>query len=126
MITRIVNDRGEEDAVLLMDNCSPRLTPAVIELLSTARVRVVTFAPQPHTTHMFQVLDLILFGVLKRRGQDQLPLDDGAGSARFIKKVSHDQDFRMTMTGPNTWGASRGIGGSIRLLTGFGAFHSTR
>jgi hypothetical protein len=56
----------EEDAVLFMDNCSPHLTPVVIDLLSNARVRIVTFAP--HTTQIFQVLDLVLFGVLKRRG----------------------------------------------------------
>jgi hypothetical protein len=37
MIIRIVKDLREEDAVLLMDNCSPHITPGVIELLSTAR-----------------------------------------------------------------------------------------
>jgi hypothetical protein len=52
MISRIVKDRRKEDAVLLMDNCSPHITRRVIELLSTARVRVVMvpFAPQPHIT----------------------------------------------------------------------------
>jgi hypothetical protein len=45
-ITRIMKDLREEDAVLLMDNCSPHITAGVIELLSTARVRVVAFAPQ--------------------------------------------------------------------------------
>jgi hypothetical protein len=75
MITRIVKDLREQDAVLLMDNCSPHITPAVIELLSISRLRVVvvTFAPQPHTTHIFQVLDLTLFGVLKRRGDINCP-----------------------------------------------------
>jgi hypothetical protein len=106
LITRILKDLREEDAVLLMDNCSPHLTPAVMELLSSARVRVVTFAP--HTTQIFQVLDLTLFCVLKRRGQYQLPLGDDAGSARFIRKMYHD--FRMTMIEPNIWGAFRGIG----------------
>jgi hypothetical protein len=70
MISRIVKDRRVEDAVLLLNNCSPHLSSAVIELVSTARVRVVvvTFAPQPHATQIFQVLDLTLFAVLKRRG----------------------------------------------------------
>jgi hypothetical protein len=73
MITRMVKDRREEDALLLMDDCSSHLTPPVIELLSTTRVRVVvvTFAPQPHTTQILQVLDLALFSVLKRRGEHQ-------------------------------------------------------
>jgi hypothetical protein len=97
-----------------MDHCFPHVTPAAIELLSTARVRVVvvTFAPQPRTREIFQVLDLTLFGVLKRRGQYQLPFEDDPGSVRFINKMYHDQDFRMTMTmiKPNIWGAFRGIG----------------
>jgi hypothetical protein len=100
---------------------SPHITPAVIKLLSTAAVSVVvvTFAPQSHTMHIFHVLDLTLFGVLKRRDQYQLPLEDDAGSARFIRKVY--QDFRMTMTmtmiEPNIWGTFRAFGLSIRLLT---------
>jgi hypothetical protein len=83
---------------------SPDLIPVVIDLLSQARVRIVTFAP--HTTQIFQALDLnldlTLFGVLKRRGQHQLPLGDDAGSARFIKKIS--RDFRSTMTDIKIWG----------------------
>jgi hypothetical protein len=85
---------------------SAHITPGVIELLSTARVRVVTSAP--HTTQIFQVLDLTLFGVLKRRDQYQLSLEDDAASTRFIRKAYHD--FRMTMVEPNIWRAFRGIG----------------
>jgi hypothetical protein len=83
MITRIVKDPRKEDAARLMDNCSPHITPPVIEYLGTARVRVgvVTFAPQPNTTQIFQVLDFTLFGVVKRGGQSQLPLEDNAWSA---------------------------------------------
>jgi hypothetical protein len=75
IITRIVKDLREKDAVPLMDTCSPHISPSVIELLSTASVRVIvaTFAPQPHTAQIFQVLDLTLFGFLKRRGQYQFP-----------------------------------------------------
>jgi hypothetical protein len=89
-ITCIMQNVRNEEAVLLMDNCSPHLTPVVIDLLSEARVRIVTFAP--HTTQIFQTLDLSLFGVLKRRGQYQLPFGDDAGSARFSKK--RYRDFR--------------------------------
>jgi hypothetical protein len=97
-------------------------TQAGIELLSTARVRVVvvTFAAQPHTTQIFQVLDLTVFGVLKRRGQYQSPLEDDAGSARFMKKMYHGHDFRMTRTmiEPNIWGAFRGIGVKYSVVDG--------
>jgi hypothetical protein len=78
----------------------------VIDLLSETRVQIVTFAP--HTTQSFQALDLTLFGVLKSRGQYQLPFGDDAGSARFIKKVC--RDFRSIMTDINAWGAFQGIG----------------
>jgi hypothetical protein len=48
-----------------MDNRSFHVTDDVIRLLTEARERVITFAP--HTTQIFQILDLKLFGVLKRR-----------------------------------------------------------
>jgi hypothetical protein len=60
LATRQMYDFGEEDAVLLMDNCSPHVASAVLTLLSNARVRIVTFAPR--TTQIFQILDLTLFG----------------------------------------------------------------
>jgi hypothetical protein len=107
-ITRIMQNIPAEDAVLLMDNCLPPLILVVIDLLSNARVRIVPFAP--HTPQIFQVLDLdlALFGVLKGRGQYQLPFGDDTGSARFIKEVHHD--FRSTLTDINIWGKCRGIG----------------
>jgi hypothetical protein len=99
---------------------SRHIPPAVIELLSTARVRVVvvTFAPQPYTTQIFQVLDLTLFRVLKRRGEYQLSLEDDPGGARFIGKVHHDHDLRMMMIEPNIWGAFRGIGVKHSVVDG--------
>jgi hypothetical protein len=97
-----------------MDNCSPHLTSVVIDLLSEARVRIVTFAPD--TTQIFQALDLSLFGVLKRRGQYQLPFGDDAGSAPFIKKIY--RDFRSSMTDVNIWGAFRGIGLIYNIVDG--------
>jgi hypothetical protein len=116
IITRIVKDRCEEDAVLLMDHCSPLITPAVMELHATAHVGLIIFAPQPHSTQIFQVLDLTLFGFLKRRRQYQLPLEDDSGSAWFITKMYHD--FGMTMSEPNIWGAFRGIGVKYSVVEG--------
>jgi hypothetical protein len=49
-----------------------------------------------------------LFGFPKRRGQYQFPFEDDAGSARFIRKVYHDHDFRMTMIESKIWGELRG------------------
>jgi hypothetical protein len=50
---------AECEVVLLMDNCSHHMGDAVIAILTREHVRVITFAP--HTTHIFQVLELVLF-----------------------------------------------------------------
>jgi hypothetical protein len=76
-----------EEAVLLMDNCSAHVTDDVIRLLTEARVRVITFTP--HTTHIFQVLELTLFGVLKRRPRNELPFETDNSTVKYIIKV-HD------------------------------------
>jgi hypothetical protein len=95
----------EETGVLLMDNCPSHLTDDMIGLLTEARVRVITFAP--HTTQIFQVLDVTLFDVLKRRLGYKLPFEDEKEVVRFIVKVHHD--FEQTMVESNIWRAFRAI-----------------
>jgi hypothetical protein len=60
-------------------------------------MRVVTFAP--HTTQIFQVLDVTLCGALKRRLGDKWPFEDEKRTVKFIMKVC--QDFKQTMVEPN-------------------------
>jgi hypothetical protein len=83
----------EETGVLLMDKCPSHVTDDIIAVLTEARVSVTTFAP--HTTQIFQVLDVTLFGVLKRRLGYELPFEDEKETVRFIMKVYHD--FKQTM-----------------------------
>jgi hypothetical protein len=64
----------EETGVLLMDNCPSHVTDDLIGLLTEARVRVITFAR--HTRQTFQILDVTLFGVLKRRLEYKSPFED--------------------------------------------------
>jgi hypothetical protein len=78
----------------------------VILILTEPRVCVITFAP--HTTKLFQVLDLTLFDVLKRCPRYELPFDDDDATLKFIMKVYHD--FTQTMTRPNVWGTFRALG----------------
>jgi hypothetical protein len=92
---------AQEIVVLLMDNCSAHVSDGVIRILTDARVRVITFAP--HTTQVFQVFDLILFNVLKRRPRYELPFDDGEATLKCTMQAFHD--FRETMIQPNMWGA---------------------
>jgi hypothetical protein len=69
-------------------------------------MRVVTLPP--HTTQIIHVFDLILFGVLKKRDQSQLPRGDGAGSGHATSKAHHD--FPSGMIDTNEWGAFQGNG----------------
>jgi hypothetical protein len=57
----------------------------VLGLLRDARVQLITWAP--HTTQIFQQLDVSLFGVPKRRtGQDKLAFDQKEGPPTFCSK----------------------------------------
>jgi hypothetical protein len=60
----------------------------VIRIFTEARVRIITFAP--HTTQVFQVLDLALFGVLKRRPRYEVPCEHDKATVKFIMKVYPD------------------------------------
>jgi hypothetical protein len=60
---RKANGIGNEPTVLLMDNCSAYTSPAVIELPSQHRVKAITFPL--HTSGIFQMFDLVFFGVFK-------------------------------------------------------------
>jgi hypothetical protein len=96
----------EETGVLVMDNCPSHVTDDIIGLLTEARVRFITFAP--HTTQIFQVLDVTLFGVLKRRLGYKLPFEDEKETVRFRMKVYHD--FKETKVESNIWRAFGAIG----------------
>jgi hypothetical protein len=56
----------------------------MIALLTEARVRLITFAP--HTIQTFQVLNVSLFIVLKRRPRYELPFEDESATVTFIHR----------------------------------------
>jgi hypothetical protein len=89
----------EEMPVSLMENCSSHITSDVIVLLTEARVRVMTFAPQ--TTQIHQFLDMTLFGVVERRPRYELPFEDEKVTIQFIMKGYHA--FKQTMAEANVW-----------------------
>jgi hypothetical protein len=74
-------------------------------LLTEARVRVITFAP--YTTQIFQVLDVTLFGALKRRLGYKLPFEYEKETVKFMMKSY--RNFKQTMVEPNIWGVFRAI-----------------
>jgi hypothetical protein len=89
----------QEIAVFLMAHCSADVSDDGIRILSEATVRVIIVAP--HTTQVFQVLDLTLFGVPKRCPRYELPFDENNATVKVITKVYHD--FTETMALPNVW-----------------------
>jgi hypothetical protein len=91
------------EAILLMNNCLLHMGDAVIEVLTRERVGVNIF--NLHTTHIhiFQMLDVMLFGTLKKHVTGFSTLDEDQPTAAFIIKVYHD--FKQTMVEVNIWGA---------------------
>jgi hypothetical protein len=79
----------------LSESC--HVTDDIIGLLTEARVPVITFAL--HSAQIFQILDLTLFGVLKRRPRYQLPFEDEKETVNFIMKVYHE--FKQTIVESN-------------------------
>jgi hypothetical protein len=75
---------AQEVAVPLMENCSSHASDHVIPILTEARVQVISFAP--HTPQVFLVLDLTVFGVLKRRPRCALTFDDDDATVTLIMK----------------------------------------
>jgi hypothetical protein len=73
---------AQEIAVLLMDDYSAHVGDDVILILTEARMHVITFTL--HTTQIFQVCDLTLFGVPKRCQRYELPFDDENATVKVL------------------------------------------
>jgi hypothetical protein len=84
-----------------MEKCSADVSDNVIRRLTEARVHVITFAP--HTTQVFQVLGLTLFGVLKRCPRYELPFDGENATIEFTMNGYHN--FTQTMVQSHMWRA---------------------
>jgi hypothetical protein len=89
-ITKVRSNLGltDEPAVLLMDNCSVYMRESTLRDRAAQRVKVVHFPP--HTTNIFQCLDVSLFDFLKKRINYKLPLDSDDSTAMFIKRIFHE------------------------------------
>jgi hypothetical protein len=61
---RVTVGTPDAPAALLMDNCSAHLGAETIRLLRDKKRKVITF-PR-HTSGIFQMLDLVFFGVFKQ------------------------------------------------------------
>jgi hypothetical protein len=75
-----------ESAILPMDNCFIHTRPELLATLKDHSVNVIIFPP--HTTQIFQILDLCLFGVFKRKMQYKLPFANDNLTVNFSKHLS--------------------------------------
>jgi hypothetical protein len=70
------------------DNCSFHLREDILQTLADYHVKVVTFPP--HTTSIFQFLDLSLFSVLKKKMNYRFPLGSNDSVVAFIRRIFHN------------------------------------
>jgi hypothetical protein len=80
-----------------MNNYSSHVTSDVIGFLTEARVHVITFAL--HTIYIFQVLNVALSGLPKRRPKHESLSGDEKATVQLIMKAY--QDFKQTMMESN-------------------------
>jgi hypothetical protein len=99
------------EAVLLINNCSPHISDDIVAVLTRARVPIIAFAP--HKTHIFRVLDVILFGALKKRATGLETLDEEQPAAEFLLSVYYD--FKQTMIEVNIGEPPRRCGSLMTL-----------
>jgi hypothetical protein len=74
---RVLDECADEDAVLLMDNCTGHVTDEDLGRLRNAPVRVTTCTC--HKSQVFQQLKTSLLGILKRGRQYKLLFDEKEG-----------------------------------------------
>jgi hypothetical protein len=100
-----LGDSARCEAALLMDNYSPHMDDAVIAILTGKRARVIIFTL--HATHIFQVLDVVLFDTLEKHGTGLRTLEKQQSAIAFLIKVHHH--FKQTIVEVNIWGAFAAI-----------------
>jgi hypothetical protein len=76
---------SKAEPVLLMDNCSVYVTPEIFRHLGENHIKIVTFAP--HTTNIFQALDISFFGVFKTKEKFWMDQDDDKTFTATIHKL---------------------------------------
>jgi hypothetical protein len=65
---------AEKPTILFCDNCSGHMSDSILRKLACHAILVIAYPP--HTSHIFQVLDVLLFGIAKRSKKYQMR-DDG-------------------------------------------------
>jgi hypothetical protein len=85
------------EAVFLMDNSSSHMSDDVTAILTHERVHIIIFTS--HMTDIFQLLDVNLFGALKKHAMSFDTVDKESRVSRFVFNVY--RDFKQTMVEVN-------------------------
>jgi hypothetical protein len=69
LIPAVISNRGlpgckDKPAILFCNNCSAHCSDEVLGKLVGCGILVIAYTP--HTSHIFQVFDVLLFGILKK------------------------------------------------------------
>ena len=91
----------DEPAVLLMDNCSSHCSDEILQKLAENNVYVITFPP--HTTNILQMLDLVNYGVFKKKNDGAQKKFDKNDTINEIIKIINS--YEATFIGSNIRGA---------------------
>jgi hypothetical protein len=80
-------DLHDFPAVFLCENCSSHSDEEIVQAFASHNIKLLTFPP--HTSNMFQPLDLVTFGILKREIQVKLPAESQLW--RIVRTTEADQ-----------------------------------
>jgi hypothetical protein len=98
-VTAVRSRLGLEDqpAVLLMDSALPHVSERVGGILGENDVIAITFPA--HTRNVFQALDLVFFGALKKlKATATGEIDDGSADATILKLIQAYERAAMSAT----------------------------
>jgi hypothetical protein len=88
---------ANEPAVLLMDSALPHVSERVLRLLGENKIMAVVFPA--HTTNMFQPLDLVFFGALKKLRETATgEFDDDSMNDQITKLIHAYEQTATSMT----------------------------
>jgi uncharacterized membrane protein len=76
--------------MLFMATCSLHMSDDVVAVLTRVRARIIRFALE--TTHIFQVLDVVLFCSLKKLVTGLETLDEERVPAQGLSRLQTDHD----------------------------------
>jgi hypothetical protein len=85
---RVLDEFAEKEAILLMDKDPSHPKDEILSILTWVWIKGTNFAPR--TTHIFQMLNLLLFNHFKRRQQYIMPMDSVFATVDYLTKIMHN------------------------------------